>query len=159
MTTNELLKTSGPINFEILSISPVREFDKRDGGTYEAHEVELRVPASGEQIKERMFPKFVQYLKVGGSVRGEAGPKYPNWGYVQSGQQFETNSQAVKNERTFTEESKKPDKSVISRIVCSYMGAAIGAGKSPADAKTLAKEAYYEQVELVEEIYQSELNS
>ena len=148
---NDRLRKSGPINFSLDYIGPLQDFDKKSGGTYQARECKLRIPATSEIIDMRLFDNLVGSMKIGSVIRGEAGAgEYPNWSPVGSGHLTpENNIEQVKNERAFTKEVKEE---VVNRIICTYIGHAISAGLSPREAKDIAIEAYDFQELAVSEI-------
>jgi len=150
MKLNEQLEASGPINFRLDYIGPVESFPTKDGGTYEARECKLSIPSTGQVETVRLFDNIVGALSVGATLRGEAGPMYPKWTPVASGQVTpENNVQQVKNERAF---GKIKSEEVLSRIICTHMAAFESAGEKPSSAKELAVDAYDLQEEAVKEI-------
>lgn len=105
---NNLLKQYGPVDFEVCSVGPLESFDKKNGGTYEAHEVKIKTRSNGEIYTVRMFESLVNAGMIAGSlVRGTVGSNgYAQWELLPVGPasaaipQPKNNSQQVHDERS-----------------------------------------------------------
>jgi hypothetical protein len=170
MNLNTLLKGAGEqgVVFNVKTVGSKRLFDKKDGGTYEAQSCELEVRATGEIFDVRLFPNFIiqNNIKAGSLIRGVAGEKYAQWYPVTIGEEsldeyHEPAGREVKREFELSEAEKKmraeKEKVVISQICHGFMEGAIASGKTAKEARTIAKDAYREHSELVEEICNNNL--
>lgn len=121
----------------------IESFPTKSGGTYEARDCKLSIPATGQEESTRLFDSVVGGLEVGASLRAESQPSgYPKWTPVASGQLVpENNIQQVKNERAFTETSNKEDLRGVMISLAGLMQAHINSGKTNDEAIQLAIEA------------------
>jgi hypothetical protein len=112
MFLKDQLKECEYIDFKVVSWSPWQSFSKKDGGTYQAGELHLKVRATGEQTKEKIFNEkfykgFTKDLAEGALVRAKLDGQFVNWEKLPMGEASSTvphksNTQEVKDERTFT---------------------------------------------------------
>jgi len=115
------LLQGGPIDFQVEYVGPLQEFPKKDGGTYEAHEVKLMTRSNSEVYSARWFAYDVLNFKVGDLVRGELNAKgWPAWSPIESGETV-NNYQQVKAERAVADVVHKED---VKSIAISLQGLA-----------------------------------
>jgi hypothetical protein len=165
MNLNTLLKGAGEqgVTFNVKTVGTKRPFDKKDGGTYDAHSCELEVRATGEIFEARLFPNIVAScnMKAGSLIRGVAGEKYAQWypvtiGELTNDEPHEPVCREVKREFELSETEKKmkadQEKKVISQICHGFMEGAISSGKTVDEAAKIAEDAFHAHRSLVERI-------
>lgn len=113
MFLKDQLRQCQYIDFKFISASPWQSFSKKDGGTYQAGELSLKVRATGEQTKEKIFNEkffkgFTKDLMEGAIVRAELDGQYVNWTKVPMGEEAanvpqKKNTESIRDERQYSE--------------------------------------------------------
>jgi hypothetical protein len=114
------LKNIGYLDFEFVSCSPWQVFSKKDGGTYSAGELTVRLRSTNALRKEKLFNEkfyrgFTKDLTPGCLVRAELAGEFVNWSQLPTADmpqmpQTKSNYEQVKDERSVTEHQQSFDK-------------------------------------------------
>jgi len=152
-TLPQLLKgTPNGIDFEVAFVAPIANFPKKDGGTYEAQECQLKTRANGEMYSARLFPSFISkfQIKPGSLVHAQIGANgYPQWTPVDTteaglSRPQPTNSQQIRDEGNMRaakqEDDAKWDRISVGKCLFGYAVAGIELGKTPPEAMAMATE-------------------
>lgn len=147
----KLLEANERIDFVIDYISPLQEFDKKDGGTYQAHEVKLKTMSNNVMYDARFFENHPH--KTGDMVRGYLNAKgYPDFTKVESGEP-RNNGQEVKKERELAGRASAEDVKSICISLQGLVQAYIIAGHE--DPLGMAQKMRILIIQSAEEISQS----
>jgi len=140
MILKDLLKGK-EVDFVIDYLGPLTDFDKKAGGTYEAHEAKLRTTSNGEVYDTRFFPKFADTVQQGDMVQGKLNNAgYPDFRKVESGE-HRSNTVQVKQEREMAVAKDNRSFHDIHVGLRGLMQAHITAGMKNVDALDAALEA------------------
>jgi len=162
--------SNGPINFTYLSHSGPETKDKKGGGTYTIYTFRLETTSNSLSGDYDIWQSSCEYGKAGkrlidakngDTVQAFKSPdgQYVNWRLQPNISEPTTtqsaaseNMRQIKAEKQVGEMVKDHDRSVVSRIVCVYMAAAITAGEDPEPAGAIARDAFDVQEKIVEDI-------